>query len=120
MNPGKTREINVPKIIGICRYCQKEVSEGEAKSTNSYWHAVKDICHKACKEEGIKSEAYICQCIDAGCNDCKHFFRDSMIPSPYKYCPGWCFKFDKPTNAFAMTWCGKACFEHRKDPIKIL
>ena len=105
---------DTPKIVGVCRYCKKEVSEYTATSTNSYWHAYEDICHKDCKDAGIKNEAYDCQCIDADCNDCRHFKRGEYIGTPYKYAKGTCIKFNKPTNAFALTCTDHKCFEHRR------
>lgn len=36
-------KINIPKIVGVCRYCKKEVSKDTATPTNSYWHVYGDI-----------------------------------------------------------------------------
>ena len=99
----------------LCRYCQKEIAESEATFTTSYWGGNKFPCHKACKEQGYKDEAYQCQLIDGDCNDCKHFQRGDVVKPPYKYYKGFCLKFNKPTNAFPLTCTDHKCFEHRKN-----
>jgi hypothetical protein len=96
-------------LKGICRYCFKEVDRSDAIITNSYWGKGRRIfiCHKVCKKEGEKDEAYECQKIDANCNDCKFFDRK-------KY---WCIKLDcKPPVAVTPNYCSHLdCFVHRKD-----
>lgn len=79
-----------------------------------YWAWGEYPCHKSCKEEGYKQEAYLCQCIDADCNDCKFFQRGEYVKPPYKCFRGYCSKLNKPTVAFAVTATNHECFVHRK------
>src|SRR3954469_10640068 len=113
-----------------CRYCNLPVEEKDKTITHSYWQGVPFICHKSCKVEGEKEEAYLCQNIDADCNDCKYFKRGTLVKKelsdiidgkPGKrlvnmgYFEGHCLKFDKPAIACPKQCTGLKCFEHRKD-----
>lgn len=115
-----------------CRYCDKPVDESEATITHSYWQGVRFICHKACKDAGVKQEALDCQVIDADCNDCRHYKRGQLSPKvisntkttdgrwvqvihqPNVIIGGHCLKFDRPTIAQPNKWSGLECFEHRR------
>jgi hypothetical protein len=95
----------------ICRYCDKPVNNPVV--TISYWGGLTFYCHAECKQAGLRSEAFECQCIDADCNDCKHFIREKMgINKSIWY--GQCKKFNKLTEAYPNKWRGLECFEHRK------
>ena len=61
----------------MCRYCRLPVSEPVATAT--YWKAVPKVANKACLKEGYRQEAFLCQCIDADCNDCAFFSRGHMV-----------------------------------------
>jgi len=116
----------------ICRYCAKPIADGEAAPTFAYWFATPFVCHPACKDAGIRQEAYECQLIDADCNDCKHYKRGKLAPimishvrmpnglieevrhQPNVIIGGHCLKFDEPTTAYPNKWTGRPCFEHRR------
>lgn len=109
----------------ICRYCGQPVELVDAVITNSYWQGLPFICHRACKNEGVKQEALDCQVIDSDCNDCKHFKRGELIHRESwesgrrvkvntHVFTGHCLKLDKPTVARPMIWTGMPCFEHRR------
>lgn len=99
----------------FCRYCGEQVYLDEDYSTTSgYWSSQVFPCHGACKANGIKEEAYVCQLIDADCNDCKFFVRGEYIKPPYKYFNGVCSKYNRQTKAFPVTYTGHQCFEHRR------
>lgn len=112
-----------------CRYCNQPIAPADETHTFTYWAAVRYPCHKQCKVEGIRAEAYECQLIDADCNDCKHFKRGKlierwlscMINDAPAYCltrmgivTGHCLKFNRPTTAQPNKWTGLECFEHRR------
>lgn len=114
----------------LCRYCDCTVQEAEAVITFSYWHGNPFICHRECKDAGMKQEAFDCQSIDSDCNDCKHFRRGELIKRDFWDCglgrmvsvntevwTGHCLKFDRETRAYPMKWTGRACFEHRRAQI---
>lgn len=99
----------------ICRYCRKP---GTDDVCFSYWKAFRYPCHKLCKKEGARKEAYDCQLIDADCNDCKNFKRGEskqIQGTSVKWFEGDCSKFNRPTKAFANHASSHACFEHRKE-----
>lgn len=77
--------------------------------------------HAACKAEAQRTEAYECQTIDADCNDCRHFERDTAFQPTKGHrppsLPGRCAKFDRPTVARPNTFTGHPCFEHRRAPV---
>jgi len=124
-------------LVGAhCRYCDKPVlTELEAAITHSYWHGLAFICHKLCKDAGVKHEALDCQVIDADCNDCRHYRRGKLAPiiesrwinehgkeafvihQPNIFIGGHCLKFDRPTLAQPNKWSGLECFEHRRAPL---
>jgi hypothetical protein len=87
------------------------------------------VCHPECKAFGEREEAFLCQQIDADCNDCKHFKRVEVIKRMLScmedgepsmrlvnmgFIAGHCIKFDKPTFAEPNKWTGYECFEHRR------
>lgn len=112
-----------------CRYCGKEIAPADLATTNSYWQGLPFPCHRACKDAGMRQEAFDCQCIDADCNDCRHFKR-GMLVQRWLSCiedgkaskklvnmgifTGHCLKFDQPTEAYPNKWTGRPCFEHRR------
>jgi len=117
----------------ICRYCNKEIFHGEQSvKTLSYWGKLEFVCHAQCKQMGESQEAYECQCIDADCNDCRHYQRGKLAPlswsivsredgsmyvaryQPNTFIGGTCLKFDKEVQANPNKWSGLECFEHRK------
>lgn len=127
------QEILAALMGGNCRYCKAPVNDKQtATLTYSYWQGDPFICHKACKDAGIKREAYECQCIDADCNDCRHYRRGKLAPqqisltkttdgriveiiyNPNIIIGGHCLKFDRKTNAYPNKWSGLECFEHRR------
>jgi len=118
-----------------CRYCDKPIPESESAITHSYWKGLPFPCHKACKDSGVKQEAFDCQVIDADCNDCKHYRRGKLAPlfcemtkrtngtmvevafQPNIFIDGHCLKFNRPTLAQPNKWSGLDCFEHRRTMI---
>lgn len=112
-----------------CRYCQHSITPEELAQTNAYWGGMPDVCHKACKVEGVKREAFDCQMIDADCNDCLHFQRGYDVQR-WLSCMedkkpsfrlvnmginvGLCRRFVKVTEAYPNKWTGRECFEHRR------
>lgn len=115
-----------------CRYCDKPIPPGEEVGTFAYWSATPDVCHRACKDVGVRREAFECQLIDADCNDCRHYQRgrlaekvvsllrtkdgriEEVIHKPNIIVGGHCLKFDRPTVAQPNKWSGLECFEHRR------
>lgn len=104
----------------VCRFCK---DSGCDSFVAPYWQfdiitrqgiaKPKNRCHKSCKADGVKAEAYECQKIDADCNDCKHFVRGSYLGnSVYS---GACSKFNKAVKAYPNKCTSNECFEHRKD-----
>lgn len=128
---SQTDELCVNDFM-ICRYCSQPLAESEAVKTHSYWGGLPFVCHAACKQAGEREEAFECQCIDADCNDCKHYQRGKLAPlvrswlhkpdgrrvevthQPNVFIGGRCLKFDKPTEASPNKWTGHECFEHRR------
>jgi len=115
----------------ICRYCGKTLLLEDAVVSLTYWNQIKFFVHPECKLAGEKQEAFDCQCIDADCNDCKHFKRGKLAPQtisqlhkfngdlvPVIHQPnvfnGHCLKLNKPTSANPNKWTGHSCFEHRR------
>lgn len=95
----------------------------------SYWQGLPMPYHKECRQAGIKQEAYDCQCIDADCNDCRHFKRGEVVKRMLSCMEdgkpsmrlvnmgivrGHCLKFDRATEAYPKKWTGRECFEHRR------
>lgn len=131
----KSEKPSVASVIAaegnLCRYCDQPVVD-DPVITYSYWQGAPFICHRQCKDAGVKQEAFDCQCIDADCNDCKHYRRGRLAPlqrtkvkttdgrtveltfQPEVFIDGHCLKFDKPTLACPMKWTGHPCFEHRR------
>lgn len=97
-----------------CRYCDQELSDTDKVTTYSYWQAVKFDCHKGCKVQGEKDEAFECQCLDASCNDCKHFKREKEVGGIPKGWLGDCLKFGEKVVAIPKHCMAMPCFEHRR------
>jgi hypothetical protein len=80
-------------ILGrTCRGCDAVIEAGAFAVWNTYWTAMWAPCHAGCREEGMRAEAFECQCIDADCNDCRHFQRGvvtnpEMVPNPQIFMP---------------------------------
>lgn len=116
--------MNADTSLPRCRYCGESVSPSDAAPTHAYWNAMQFVCHKACKQEGIKQEAYDCQCIDADCNDCGYFKRGKELlfqKGEWKISLGWtgtCLRDNKATKAFPKMCTGRKCFVHRRDLLK--
>lgn len=117
--------------MNTCRYCSNPILPGDEATTHAYWGAGSFLCHKACKDAGVKLEALLCQTIDADCNDCRHFKRGKLAPvvvsqittrdgrtEEVRHQPnvwsGHCNKFNRPTEAYPNKWTGRECFEHRR------
>lgn len=115
-----------------CRYCAKPIlAEQEGVTTHGYWWGNRFASHRACKDAGVRQEAFDCQMIDADCNDCRHFQRGEVVMR-WLSCMedgkagmklvnmgtvlGHCLKFDRPTKAYPNMATGRECFEHRRAP----
>ncbi len=110
---NKTNGLIAELLGGKCRYCEKPVTKSDdAAITYSYWQGMPFICHRLCKEAGIRQEAYDCQMIDADCNDCRHFQRGQLTGK--EVWSGHCLKFNRETKAYPKKWTGMKCFEHRR------
>jgi hypothetical protein len=134
MNEPPGKKATIKDLLGNrCRYCEDVVmDEASASITHSYWSGFPFICHKSCKDEGVKLEAFDCQMIDADCNDCKHYQRGVLAPEtvsqlkrtdgrivevvhkPNVFIGGRCLKFNRTTVASPNKWSGYECFEHRR------
>lgn len=102
----------------ICRYCNKPIKEQDLEFTSPYYWPAGDECpcHKDCKVEGKKREAYDCQCVDADCNDCLFFKRES---NGRWFCKGTCTnpestEFEQEVVAYPNNASLRSCFKHRK------
>jgi hypothetical protein len=102
----------IPRKTPACRYCGREVPELDCVITHTYWQAMMDIAHAGCDAAGQEEEAFECQCIDADCNDCRHFRRDIHLQN--EGFNGRCLKFNEPTRACVNFASGHPCFEHRR------
>lgn len=118
--------------MNSCRYCDEPVAESDSAVTHSYWHGLPFSCHKSCKIDGEKQEAFDCQCVDADCNDCRHYQRGKLAQlvvsllkrtdgtvvkvthQPNLFIDGRCVKFNRSTLAQPKKWSGWECFEHRR------
>lgn len=116
-------------IDNKCRRCDKLLDEQHFVIGHTYWkHLYQPFCSEKCREKTEAEDAYSCQCIDADCNDCKHFKREgtfdkdlmqdkkktkNLFPRIGGF-KGTCLKYNVPAKAFPMTATGWACFEHRK------
>lgn len=106
--------------LPTCRGCGLSILPGEpVAEVAAYWtpHTRYPV-HAGCRQRAQREEAYECQLIDADCNDCRHFERDTTF-KPKKgirpaSLPGRCAKFGKPTIARPNTATGHCCFEHRR------
>mgnify|MGYP000524792887 CR=1 FL=1 len=103
-----------------CRFCKQPDCDSFVApywqffiETKAGFVKPKARCHKACKGEGVKAEAYECQNIDRDCNDCKHFTREAYLGN--SIFSGECGKFNKPVKAYPNYCSNHECFEHRKD-----
>lgn len=119
-------------LVGnLCRGCGAVIEAAQFAVWHTYWGAMLAPCHAACREAGMKAEAYECQCIDADCNDCRHFKRGEVIkrwlscmedgkPSMrlvnMGLVTGHCLKLNLPVMAQPNKWSGLPCFEHRRSP----
>lgn len=92
-----------------CRGCGLPVTGDDFAIWTTYWWSHHFPSHKACREPGMKEEAYECQLIDADCNDCRHFRREGGNK-------GLCAKTSLPVIAHPVFCSGHQCFEHRKSP----
>jgi hypothetical protein len=96
-----------------CRGCDKQILEiGDVAIWTSYWWSYFFPSHKSCLDAGMKREAFLCQEVDADCNDCRHFQRGARIADGV--ISGQCLRFNKPTKAYPNFSTGHECFEHRR------
>lgn len=128
----------------LCRFCCLLIDPQELTFATGHWvipgvgQQPKYPSHRTCKKEGMKREAYDCQCIDASCNDCKHYQRQGRPESPsplprdrritdeeqYVYLTGaiaasadsfgQCLKYNKRVTTNPNTAEMMPCFEHRR------
>ena len=101
----------------ICRYCGLSVSFEQSDITIAYFNKGQFYCHKACKKEGERQEAFECQVIDANCNDCKFYQRQANGRNTSM---GFCAKLNKQTTGSPNKWMGMPCFEHRRSNVSNL
>lgn len=100
-------------VSNLCHACKKPVTKETITVYSSYWKAIWFPCHKDCLQAYAQENSYLCQCLDASCNDCKHFERGDRIDK--RSSNGHCRKLDKPTIAIVNWPMHMECFEHRKD-----
>ena len=94
-----------------CRYCHLPIDRAVVVMTGSYWWPTLDISHPACRIPGERHESLVCQTLDADCNDCRYFRRESGSGDVNH---GECLKFHKPTHAYPNFATLHECFEHRR------
>jgi hypothetical protein len=99
----------------ICRGCKKPVGADDFVVWHTYWKAYWAPAHKACLEEGLKEEAYLCQCIDADCNDCRYFDRGPRVASGVF--EGVCKVTGVKVVGRPNFATGRPCFAHRRDGV---
>ena len=102
----------------ICRYCKQTIEPNDLELAVSYWTLTGqgplwEPCHKGCKAEGYKREAYECQCVDGDCNDCRHFLRDQGQTGRIAFM-GTCQRFHLPTVGRPNHASDMPCFTHRR------
>lgn len=115
------------KISDNCRHCKEKVTEDEFDIHVGYWTPIWYPVHKNCAKACRAEEAYECQKIDAGCNDCK-FFQRNTVQSETKAdtavnqffprintIPGYCTRNNFQVEATPVSYQGMPCFEHRKN-----
>lgn len=117
-------------ISNSCRACSAIITSRDFAVLHTYWQAMWAPCHAGCREAGMKAEAYECQCIDADCNDCRHFQRNvtpnpDMPPNQQLFPPiggvrGNCLKFGHTVIANPKHASCNSCFEHRREPLREL
>lgn len=95
-------------LSAVCRKCDLPIKSEDFAIWTTYWGSRWAACHKQCREEGMRSEAYECQCLDAACNDCKNFSRVEQGT-------GTCLKFNKTVSTTSNWFEGRDCFEHRRN-----
>lgn len=95
-----------------CRFCGTPVVREDADVYVAYWWNFFYVCHKDCKVDGAKKEAYECQLIDCDCNDCRFFDRR---PEGKNSMVGWCKQHNRRELAQGpMGGKPMLCFEHRR------
>jgi hypothetical protein len=115
-------------ISQTCRGCGEEVHANNFSIWHTYWQALWAPCHEGCRDVGMKEESYECQCIDADCNDCRHFQRGVTVPHDAEtnknaFLPliggvkGNCLKRSENVVANPKRASCNECFEHRRSPI---
>jgi hypothetical protein len=111
-------------LSATCRGCNRAVEAAAFAVWNTYWTPMWAPCHAGCREAGMKAEAYECQCIDADCNDCRHYQRNvvtnpEMPQNPQLFAPlggvrGNCLKYSRTVTANPKRASCNPCFEHRR------
>jgi hypothetical protein len=94
-------------VSAACRGCGLPLGADTFAVWTTYWQALYAGCHAACRDAGMKAEAFECQVIDADCNDCAHFRRVSGNK-------GTCAKTGADVAANPVFASCLPCFEHRK------
>ena len=99
------------------RYWSSQKPSGMSAAQSKEWDA---FDAKLTPEDVIEM-----QCIDADCNDCKHFQRGQMVDRVdglyqsnmllgFKLFNGTCGKDGSATRAYPGQYTGKQCFDHRR------
>ena len=96
----------------ICRYCNKKIEEKDFDITQTYFYWLRCSCHKRCKVDWEKKEAYECQNIDKACNDCWYFNRDKINKREWKCIIKW---DNKQSNQKMCIIENEYCFLNRKN-----
>ena len=94
----------------VCRYCKEPLAYEDAVVTQSYWGNYYYLAHSYCKKHGESEERYLCQSIDADCNDCFYFKRESQNK-------GICTLKNTSTASQGCFCSGNSCFVHRLDGV---
>lgn len=95
-----------------CVYCKEPILEIDVVKSYDGW--VWRPVHQECKPLQQRVEAYDVQCIDADCNDCRHFKRgDRLNPKSTQGFNGICNKDGSSVKAYVRFASGHNCFEHR-------
>lgn len=123
---SKSLSSKISNLTNICRHCKTPVLKEDFAVHVGYWTPLWYCVHKQCLQEHKAEEAYLCQCIDMGCNDCKFFQRNQnneklmnttlncLFPKINSHI-GTCTKHNCQVEALPNSYQGMPCFKHRKD-----
>lgn len=102
------------RISDSCSYSKDKLTEDTFDYYASYWTPnIWKPVSKEYKSVAKKEEAYMCQCIDADCNDCFFFERGKEAAKGSNY--GFCKKKEITTISNVNFCSNRDCFEHRND-----